>query len=290
MGGPFVLTFDVEHAVEANYGGYTRIAPTPDDDAALRRQVAVLLRACIAHRVGATFFVLGTALDAFCRAWEDVSPRSEHRLEVAFHAPDHRALDDWEPAEFARGTEAFQRALGSRLGLSAKGFRAPSWSLSKTNVNWVYRALEEAGFVYSSSEFRIRAKLFPQVSASSLPFVTAEGLIEIPVNPAHYLGVTIPYNGGGWARFFPVSLLLAVLGAEEFQPHPKVFFLHPREIDPASRILPLSPFHSFLHHHGIEDMPGKLDVLLASFRWRGMLESLAPMRPAPLSQRISGEH
>jgi hypothetical protein len=147
-------------------------------------------------------------------------------------------------------------------------------------VSWVYRSLAEAGFTYSSSEFRIRAKLFPQVSTSSLPFETAEGLIEVPVNPARYLGVTIPYNGGGWARFFPVSLLLAVLGAEAPQPHPKVFFLHPREIDPASRVLPLSPFHSFLHHHGIEDMPGKLDVPRV-VSLAGNARILATMRPAP---------
>ncbi|MEM0260891.1 MAG: polysaccharide deacetylase [Sulfolobales archaeon] len=95
--------------------------------------------------VEATFFVPGHTAEHFP---EDVGMIKDHGHEIAHHGYMHEPPETLESAEEERrvilkGIEALKKVLN----ITPKGYRSPSWALTKHTLS----ILEELGFIYDSS-------------------------------------------------------------------------------------------------------------------------------------------
>lgn len=150
-----------------------------------------------------TFFVLGEVIEQMFQALEQSGIKDLSKIEIGYHSWDHRSLWDTNSVDFVEKAKLFKDLVKQRTGKDVIGFRAPSWSISPDVVKWLYPALKDLGFKYSSSEFRFSNFLYKPVFGTEVidRFEPIPGFWEYPVNPAKVLGVQIPYNGGIYARF-----------------------------------------------------------------------------------------
>jgi peptidoglycan/xylan/chitin deacetylase (PgdA/CDA1 family) len=106
------------------------------------------------YGIEATFFVPGITVSRYPEIVQEIRDKG-HELGhhgYTHHSPTRLSLDE-EKAALEKGLEALDRAAG----VKAKGYRSPSWDLSRHSV----RLLRHYGFLYDSSlmgdDFRLYA-------------------------------------------------------------------------------------------------------------------------------------
>lgn len=203
--------------------------PVPIDDA-----VDAILRAASAARALGTVFVVGTLAE---RRPDLVQRCADEGHEVALHGYRHVPIDQLGHRGFiddlARGRAAVEDALGRPI----IGYRAPLFSLTN-RTPWAPDALAKAGFVYSSSVLPARNPIRGYPGAPRAPFRWASGLIEFPCPVGGSRGVEIPYLGGVYMRYLPMSLVRRWGGRAD----PAVIlwlYCHPYDADVTGRALQL---------------------------------------------------
>jgi len=82
-------------------------------------------------------------------------------------------------SEFQEDTLKARNILQAAIGCEVIGYRAPSFSVSRSNIDWYYRVLSAAGFRYSSSVFPGKTYLY--------------GIPAFPTNPTG-----LCYTGTRW--------------------------------------------------------------------------------------------
>ena len=112
------------------------------------------------------------------------------------------------PAEFTEDLRRSCSILESLTGKPVRGFRAPSFSVTRDILPWYYDALESAGLTYSSSVFPGKTFLYgipdfprrvhrPQIDGRRT------AITEFPVTRVDFAGRTT----GLYLRFFPLQFL-----------------------------------------------------------------------------------
>ena len=91
----------------------------------------------------------------------------------------------------------------------------------------------------------------------------------------------LPSSGGGYFRLLPYAVsrwMLQRVNADDQQP--AVFYFHPWELDAAQpRIAGIDRKTRFRHYLNIDRMEGRLQRLLADFKW-GRMDHIFLDRPA----------
>src|ERR1017187_5821786 len=90
-------------------------------------------------------------------------------------------------------------------------------------------------------------------------------LIEFPISVAALFGKPMCFFGGGYLRLFPYRLIRKMARQVLSEGRPVVFYVHPREIDPAHPRLPMSPIRRFKSYVNLETTEGKLRRILQDF-------------------------
>lgn len=155
--------------------------------------------------------------------------------EAASHGYAHRLAYSMTPDEFYRDALQARQVIEDAAGLPVAGYRAPGFSLT-TATPWFFEKLAEAGYVYDSSLFPARRNHGGCAGAQLGPsrVTTAAGeLIEFPVSVVPIWGTRLCLFGGGYFRLFPLPLITRMADRVLASGRPLVFYLHPREIDPA---------------------------------------------------------
>jgi polysaccharide deacetylase family protein (PEP-CTERM system associated) len=181
-----------------------------------------------------------------------------------------------------------KRTLEDITGAQVKGYRAPTFSISRDN-RWAYDLLEQEGYRYSSSTYPIRHDLYGDIAASREPFQPGPGEIwEIPLTTRRVFGQNIPSAGGGYFRLLPYSLwrrnLLYLTKVTEL---PCIFYFHPWELDAAQpRIAGISMRTRLRHYTNLRAMPHRLHRLLRDFRWAPMDQVFGRLINGPDAKQI----
>ena len=131
----------------------------------------------------------------------------------------------------------------------------------------MYDVLAELGFDYSASVFPFKTYLYGDGEAPTRWFATRAGgrrFVELPATVVEYAGKRVPFAGGFYFRVLPWQMIRAASKRVHRDERAVVFYLHPREIDPAQPRLPLALVDRLVTYWGLRGCKRKLGKLL---RW-----------------------
>ncbi len=221
--------------------------------------------------VKGTFFTLGWVADRH--------PGLVRRMvaeghEVASHGYDHAKVTTLTPDQFRRDIRRTKALLEDLGGMVVKGYRAPSYSIGRTNL-WALDVLQEEGHRYSSSIYPINHDHYGMPEAPRFAFRTRpDGLLELPVTTVEVGSHQLPCGGGGYFRLLPYRwcrwALRRVNAADQ---RAGIFYFHPWEIDPGQPRIAKASLKSRLRHYvKLGTMEQRIERLLGDFRWGRMDE------------------
>jgi polysaccharide deacetylase family protein (PEP-CTERM system associated) len=239
----------------------------------VERSTLLLLDLFRRHRVEATFFVLGWVADRFPDLVKEIE-RGGH--EVASHGYSHRLLTFMRPEEFRVDLQRSLEVLAKATSQEVRGFRAPSFSLTRETL-WAVDILKESGIQYDSSVFPVG--FHPEygiANADLRPHQLAEGMTELPMAVAEVLGMKIPCSGGGYFRLYPYAVTRWLMRKCNEQGRPVIFYVHPWEADPGQPRVSGMPWSArFRHYNNLEATEERLERLLGDFSFTSARKLIA---------------
>ncbi len=231
------------------------------------------------HDVRATFFTLGWIAERFPSLVRRIVA-SGH--ELASHGYDHTRVTQQSPEQFRADVVRTKSILEDVAGERVRGFRAASFSVTRSTL-WALDVLAETGHEYSSSIYPVRHDLYGIPTAPRFPFrVAGNGIVEIPVTTVRRAGRNLPCGGGGYFRLLPYAYSAwGYRSVNRDERRPGVFYCHPWEFDPEQPRVPgIAAKTRVRHYLNLRAMSRRLDRLLGEFRW-GRMDAAFLDAPAP---------
>jgi polysaccharide deacetylase family protein (PEP-CTERM system associated) len=233
------------------------------------RNVERILTLFAEHQVRATFFTLGWVAQKYPALVRKIVDQGH---ELASHGMRHVRVLTQTPAEFREDASQSKALLEDVSGQRVTGYRAASYSICEENI-WALDVLADCGYQYSSSVYPVRHDIYGMPSAPRFRFRAAGGrLLEIPVTTVELFGRKFPGGGGGWFRLLPYAVSRwALARVNSHDRESALFYFHPWEIDPEQPRIESAGWRSrFRHYLNLHRTEGRLQRLLADFRWDRM--------------------
>ncbi len=290
------LTIDVEDYFHVS-AFEDCISPAEWDDCQLRvaDNTLRILGLLDEFEVKATFFVLGWVAERKPGLVKEIAGRGH---EVASHGYGHRRVYNQTQQEFRDDVRKSKALLEDLTGEEIRGYRAPSYSISRKCL-WAYDELLEAGYRYDSSVFPIQHDLYGipdwprhiftvsrtadgcwapsprppcQLSSVHCSLSCVNGcqrMTEIPITTLTLAGKSIPIAGGGYFRLFPYWFTKwGLRRINRVEGRPFVFYIHPWEIDPEQPRMNGASFKSRIRHYlNLHKTEGRFRNMLSDFRF-----------------------
>ena len=271
------LSIDVEDYFQVS--AFEKVSPPEtweNREFRVERNTEKILSILEESNIKATFFILGWVAQHFPDLVGRIAAQGH---EIASHGYGHRRVTTLDRQGFRDDIRSSKALLEDIAGVEVKGYRAPSYSISKDSL-WAYDELGEAGYLYDSSVFPVRHDLYgipdwPRFpfdvirekdgqwvpsgpGSQTLPHGKDGQLYEIPITTLKILGKNIPIAGGGYFRLFPyIVTRWGLRQINEVEKQSFVFYLHPWELDPGQPRMNgaslKSRFRHYLNLHRTED-------------------------------------
>lgn len=230
------------------------------------RVLAALDRA----KAGATFFFLGWIAE---RHPELVRRCLSAGHEIASHGYDHAFLQDLGRAGLEADLERTEAALRAAGAPFPRGFRASTFTLTRSTW-WAFDVLAERGYRYDSSVHPVRHPDYgvPDFEPGISTVETRSGrpIVEFPVTTLRFLGRNLPVGGGGYFRLLPGFVPRFALARLERSGGAGALYLHPWELDPDQPRARASAWKRFRHYVNLSRTLPRLEVMLARFRFASL--------------------
>jgi polysaccharide deacetylase family protein (PEP-CTERM system associated) len=227
------------------------------------------------HNAKGTFFFVGWVAERFPHLVREVQSRGH---ELACHSYWHRTVYGLTPDEFRQDTRQAKHVIEDASGVAVNGYRAPSWSITKSCL-WALDILAEEGFTYDSSIYPIHHDLYGVPGAQRFPYTHACAneltLREFPPATLRFFGTNFPAAGGGYLRIFPSAFTELAFRTFEKDGERVVVYLHPWELDPEQPRI-RGPLKSRVRHYtNLKHMHAKLDTVLSRRKFQPFKDVLA---------------
>lgn len=232
-----------------------------------RRMLAIFRQ----HDVKCTLFFLAWVVE---RWPELVKEAVDDGHEIASHGYAHELVYTISEQKFSDDIRKAKDIIERAGGVEVKGYRCPGFSVT-TGTPWFFDRVREAGYRYDSSVFPGSRGHGGLPNAHPVPHIisTKHGdLVEFPISLARTAGRPMYFFGGGYLRFFPYALIKHKVRQVLAEDRPAVFYLHPREIDPAQPRLPMSPKRRFMTYTGMKTTEPKMHALFRDFTFTTFAE------------------
>ena len=219
------------------------------------------------YNVKATFFVLGWVAERFP---EIVIAIKEQGHEVATHGYAHQIIYEQSPKAFYHDVRRSIEVLNKITGDPVKGYRAPSYSITRLSL-WAWEVLVDLGLQYDSSVFPIKHDVYGIADAPRFPFkvsVSGKGsLIEFPISTIKFFGKNVPIAGGGYLRLYPFWFFKYGIRKLNAEGKPAIIYFHPWELDPQIPRMNFGILKRIRHYSNLALMEDRIAGLLESFRF-----------------------
>jgi len=259
------LTIDIEDYYQVSaFEPIVGLAKWDQYPSRVEKNTRRILQALERHNVKATFFVLGWIGEKNPHLIKEIMEKG-HR--IGCHSYEHRLVYNLSPKEFKQDTHRAKDILEQITGKRVRGYRAPSYSITRRSL-WAFDILENLGFEFSSSVFPVHHDRYGIPDAPRFKYkVPGHDLVEYPISTTRCLGRNIPVSGGGYFRLFPYRLTkMALLRINKQEHQPFVFFIHPWEMDPEQpRMNGASAVSRFRHYTNLSKTEERFEKLLGDF-------------------------
>lgn len=220
------------------------------------------------NNVKATFFVLGSLAEEHPELIKEIFNRGH---EIASHGYGHQLVYKLSKEEFREDVKKAVSIVEDIIQYKVKGYRAPSWSITKKSI-WALEILQNLGIKYDSSIFPFENYLYGIVDAPRFIFETSIydknlTIKEIPPSTINVLNKNIPFSGGFYLRALPYLAIKSCVDMVNKEKQPVVAYIHPREIDINQPRLKLGTKEAFIHYHGIKGTEKKLSRLFSEYEF-----------------------
>lgn len=269
------MTIDVEDYFQVSaFAPYIARGDWDARECRVERNVDRILALLADNKTHATFFTLGWVAERY--------PSLVRRIvagghELASHGYGHERASDLTPEAFRADVSRAKALLEDLGGQPVLGYRAPSFSIGKSNL-WAFDVLLETGHRYSSSVYPIQHDHYGMPDSPRFAYPVREGLLEVPVTTLRMGGRNLPSSGGGYFRLLPYALsrwLIEKVNRRDQQS--AVFYFHPWEIDAEQpRIAGIDAKTRFRHYVNIARTEARIAQLLQDFAWGRMDEIFLP--------------
>lgn len=231
----------------------------------VERNVDVILGLLDEADTHATFFTLGWIAERYPELIRRIVDAGH---EVASHGYGHERASAQTRESFLADIRLARMVLEDVAGQAVVGYRAPSFSIGKSNP-WAHECIAEAGYAYSSSVYPIKHDHYGMPDAPRFPYRLDCGLVEVPVSTVRLMGRNWPAGGGGFFRLLPYAVSRwQIERVNREDGRPAIFYFHPWEVDPEQpRVLEASAKTRFRHYVNLERTEGRLRRLLRDFSW-----------------------
>jgi polysaccharide deacetylase family protein (PEP-CTERM system associated) len=247
------------------------------------------------YNVKGTFFFVGWVAQKFPGLVREVHARGH---ELACHSYWHRTVYSLTPDEFREDTRAAVRTVEDAAGVKILGYRAPSWSITKTCL-WALEILAEEGFTYDSSIYPIHHDLYGVPGAQRFPYTHqlkgGHSLLEFPPATVRLMGQNLPCAGGGYLRIFPLAYTRwAFRKFQEDYRERVVIYFHPWELDPEQPRIREKLKSRVRHYTNLGEMMDRLESILQTYSFQPFRELLDvrsdfALQAVPETVRTAGE-
>jgi len=218
------------------------------------------------NNIKSTFFTLGVVAERHIPLIRRIADEGH---ELASHGYDHVRVDNFDVAEFRLDINKTKKILENAAGVPVRGYRAPTFSISKKNF-WAFDVLAEEGYDYSSSIYPIHHDSYGVPDAPRFPFKPSSSFFwEIPMTTIKLFEYNIPCSGGGYFRLFPYQIFkYQLMKYNNMEGKPGIFYFHPWEFDLYQpKINRVNQIKKIRHYSGLEEMKNKLIKLIRDFSW-----------------------
>lgn len=222
------------------------------------------------HNVKATFFTLGYIGEKYPELIKKIYD-SGH--EIGSHSYAHIDLRKISKEDFEKDFHKAKNILEQIINEKIEGFRAPFFSINKTN-SWILEILSK-NLSYDSSIFPVKTNLYGVPDAprtiykpnfSDITMNNPNGkLVEIPLATIKIPIIgNIPIAGGFYLRFFPYWFIKFGINRLNKKGIPAMFYIHPKDLDSK---MPKIKEYNWIYYHNLKSAKKKFEKILKNFEF-----------------------
>jgi len=271
------LTIDVEDYFQVNaFARHVRYDEWDSYPLRVDANTRRILDMLDSFSIKATFFILGWVAERLPSLTKEIHRRGH---EIACHGYGHELIYEIGPESFRADIRRSKALLEDQCGVAVRGYRAPSYSITRKSL-WALDILVEEGFSYDSSIFPMIHDTYGIPDAERFPHTiqtTSGPLVEFPLTTLPFqLGwkkMRLPIAGGGYLRLLPVGIIrkgIETINTRERKP--AVLYFHPWEIDPDQPRIKAGMKSRFRHYLNLHRTEGKLRHLFKELKFGTMTD------------------
>lgn len=212
----------------------------------------------------ATFFIIGW----IAKTYPELVKRIAEKYEIGSHTMNHQLVWQQSPVEFRDDVNSSVKYLQDLTGKPIKYFRAPGFSIRESE-SWAFEILHDLGIEVDCSIFPAHHAHggFPSYGKAEPAIIEVNGkrIKEFPISCREMGGSHIIYQGGGYFRLFPYTLIKR--WAKQDRDY-LLSYIHPRDLDARQPVVPgLSLPRRFKSYVGLAGAEKKLRKFLKDFHF-----------------------
>jgi len=216
-------------------------------------------------KVRCTFFVLAWIAERLPNLVREILARGH---EVASHGCNHQLPAQLSTNELKRDLINSKKLLEDISGTKVVGYRAPSFAIN----DHILQIIGDCGYRYDSSynSFGLHGR-YGRISLNGtgklgVAHKLSDNFYELPVSNLKLAGQILPWGGGGYFRFLPLTMFNSGVKAILKQQAAYVFYVHPWELDPEQPKVNQASFSfKYRHYTNLKKAETRLKNLIKSF-------------------------
>lgn len=219
------------------------------------------------YKTRATFFIVGKVAERHPDLIREIC-RKNHS--IASHSYSHYPISILDESAFRRDLEKSIHILSRLVHKQIFGFRAMGYSVSKENIEWVFKNLNESGIKYDSS-----------INPMNMPGYVVEPnylekfkLYEFPVSVYTFGRTQFPFAGGTHLRLLPYKVIETFMQKLNKRGKSVTVYIHPWEFNKDQPRRNVSLKQRILQHPFTFNTEKKLIKLLKNFQFHSIEDYL----------------
>jgi len=219
------LCFDID---DLAYGLHMKCGSARPTRYLVEKETYSLLEFLDTLQIKATMFVPGYVAELFPALVSDMS-KAGH--EIGSHGHKHVDAASIKREEFREEIRTGKMIVEDIISLEVNVYKDPCWGITP-RTPWAYDELIEAGFRMDNTAQPSLLESLGRSPQEMLPFLYKDVLTVVPVTSITVFGKTVPFNGGLFCAYAPLSMQIKYYQTLNNKGIPFNYFCHPFEVSP----------------------------------------------------------